>query len=85
MVPQALIDICEHAMGYDPESRFSNMLQMAKALQDWLDGVQQEDKARQLLMEVGSLKRQIRTLHGRSNSIEKTGGEHFKMRFVWIR
>ena len=53
LVPQALIDICERAMVYDPAEPFSNMLQMAKALQDWLDGVQQEDKARQLLLEVG--------------------------------
>ena len=64
LVPQALIDICERAMKYDPQRRFPNMLQMAKALQDWLDGVQQEDKARQLLLEVGSLKSQIRTLQG---------------------
>ena len=56
-VPAALIDVCERAMTYDPLSRFTNMLQMAKALQDWLDGVQQEDKARQLLIEVSTLKR----------------------------
>ena len=62
-VPEALVGVCEKAMAYDPSERFVNMRQMAKGIQDWLDGVQQEEEAKRLLLEVSGIRQNIARLH----------------------
>ena len=46
-------------MAHQPGQRFKNVRQMAQAIQDWLDGVQQEEQARQLLTDVATCKAEV--------------------------
>jgi len=61
-VPDALVAVCEKAMAYEPSDRFVNMRQMAKGIQDWLDGVQQEEEANSLLRDVDNHRKEITIL-----------------------
>ena len=44
-LPPALIATCERAMARDPSARFSDAQQMARALEEWLDGTQRRRDA----------------------------------------
>lgn len=54
--PDALIKVCQRAMMYTQEERFSSAKSFAEALGAWLDGIQQRQEALALLTEIPELK-----------------------------
>ena len=61
-IPKALIDICDKAIAHNAAERFANTKSMQDALQAWLDGKEQEDKARAIIDEINDLKQTIHSL-----------------------
>ena len=48
-LPNELVAICERAMQYDPNSRYQTASDLAMDVQSWLDGVQRNEKALNIL------------------------------------
>ena len=46
--PAGLISICSKAMEHDPDDRYPTAAELAKDVQDWLDGKHREKRAREL-------------------------------------
>ena len=67
-LPAPLVEICAHAMARDAADRPSAK-GMARALEDWLDGVARREKAMAMIAEADALRPAVDALHAQSTAL----------------
>jgi len=65
-VPPVLTGICARAMAWEPADRYASAHELAVAVQDWLEGVQQTERALFLVERAQSRAPRVRSLRGRA-------------------
>ena len=65
-LPAPLVRICERAMQFKMEDRYSNALDITEDIRSWLDGAERKEKAMTILAQVQELEdKQIQLMNDR--------------------
>jgi formylglycine-generating enzyme required for sulfatase activity len=81
--PDELVEICARAMGREPEDRYSDAGELAKALAGWLDGSRRRERAIELVDEALALSAEADALAGQARAAKAAAAAFFARVKTW--